>query len=186
MTEQRVRSVWRQLMLVVSVSFGVLPGLVAAGPAWARSRPAHSKSGTYSIEFLARPSAYFGHSYVRLSPHDGRSKPSTIGFYPKNVKAVFNAPGTAGATRADLRSKPTVIYRVDVTRDTYRKAQRYVAGMPRKWTVYDLTSRNCNHLAGDVARHLGLAVPGDYADLPENYVRSLQSLNGGRTRASWR
>jgi hypothetical protein len=142
----------------------------------------------YYVEFRARPSQAFGHSYVQVGRDDGtgRSRPTlTAGLYPKSSKAVFDTVGKVTRTAPDLRSQPTVAYKVAVSRETYRTTGAYLARTANNQR-YDLIGENCNHLVGRVAAKLGLADPGDHADLPENYVRSLRSRNGGRERASWR
>ena len=143
----------------------------------------------YYVDFLARPTQYFGHSYIQIGSvdRDGRGHPAaTVGFYPKTVKTVFNAPGFVGATARDLKAKPSVRYRVAVSERTYRKTAAMFGALPRAWRRYDLVGRNCNHMVGHVAGRLGLAVPGEPSDLPESYVRAMQAANGGRSRASWR
>ena len=163
-------------------------GLVVLAVAVGSDAQAARRDSGYYVDFRARPTQAFGHSYVEVGQagRDGRSRPSvTAGLYPKSPSAVFGARGTVTRTSADLKTTPTVSYRLAVSRETYRQAEAYLARMP-KGQRYDLIGENCNHLVGRVASKLGLSDPGDHADLPENYVRSLRSQNGGRARASWR
>jgi hypothetical protein len=165
---------------------------LASGNAQARPRlepAAMAQTPAYLIEFAARPTQAFGHSYVRLVSvgRDGREHvDETAGFYPASAKQVFDTRGIVTATKADLTSRPSVSYRVAVSAKTYAAASSYVRRLSQTWKRYDLTGQNCNHMIGDVARTVGLTSPGDYDDLPENYVRSLRAQNGGRERASWR
>lgn len=154
-----------------------------------KAQGSHAAASGYYVEFLARPSQYFGHSYVQVGRIDRAATArttATVGFYPKSVKSVFDAPGTVTATPSDLRATPSVRYRVAVSERTFRKTVALVNKLPDTWQRYDLVGRNCNHLVGRIARQIGLGDPGGYADLPENYVRSMRAANGGRTRASWR
>lgn len=99
---------------------------------------------------------------------------------------MFDTPGIVTATALDIKSEPSVGYRLAVSPQTYVKAASYIARLPQTWTRYDLAGHNCNHMLGAIATGLGLVVPTDYDDLPENYVRSLKSQNGDRERASWK
>jgi len=186
---------WYYLTLIVAAAGFVYSGADAQASrrASVESRvAAHRAAGAgrdYYIEFLARPSQYFGHSYVRLGRIDGSGKAHagvTAGYYPVNADAAFGGPSLVTATRDDLHAKPSVRYRVAVSGRTYRKTSAMIARLPLTWRRYDLVSRNCNHLVGAIAGKIGLSVPGDYADVPESYVRALHAANAGRERASWR
>jgi len=187
---------WQRLALTVTIA-GIALGWNETAYAVGRIVDQHgirahhyaAKTMGYYVDFLARPTQYFGHSYVQIGTidHKGRSHPAaTAGFYPKSVKSVFGAPGFVTATSADLGSKHSVRYRLAVSRRTFKKTSALIGQLTHTWDRYDLVGHNCNHLIGSVAGHIGLAVPGEYADLPENYVRAMASSNGGRIRASWR
>ena len=144
---------------------------------------------SYYVDFLARPAGYVGHSFVQagaLDAHGGRHPAMTVGLYPANPDRIFDAPGKVTALALDLKPDPGVRYRVLVSERTYLKMLALMKILPDTWRRYDLVQNNCNNMVADVARHLGLVAPGDTADLPTNYVRSLAEVNGGRTRASWR
>jgi hypothetical protein len=155
-------------------------------------RSAVTKSSSdYFVEFLARPTGAFGHSFVRLGMTDKTghvTTTNTLGFYPvdKTGNAVFDAPGVLTHRKLDLASQSTVKYRVLVIKSSYLKTLRATELMKKAWVRYDLIGHNCNHLVGQIARGLGLNDPAEYADTPENYVRALKAQNGGRERASWR
>jgi len=186
---------WHRILRIAAVA-----GLLACSTVFtATARPTHisphhaarqSLAATgYYVDFLARPSQYVGHSYIQTGTIDLRGTAHTVataGFYPKSAKAYFDAPGIVMATPADLRSSPSVRYRVAVSERTFRKTTNLLHQLPATWTHYDLFGRNCNHMVARVARQIGLDAPGDFTDLPENYVRKLQAMNGGRTRASRR
>jgi hypothetical protein len=161
-----------------------------AGASKAEARTA-AKSSTHFVEFLARPSQYFGHSYVQIGTigANGKARANrTVGFYPAGnyTKDVFGVRGSVTATAPDLRSVSTARYRLAVSRATYVQAVAYVDRLPQTWRRYDLLDRNCNHMVGAIAQGVGLNAPGDHLDTPENYVRALKAQNGGRERASWR
>lgn len=183
---------WQSLLLAIALLVvGVAPAHAAR--TWSaqhsHSKPRLTVQPNYYVEFLARPSQYFGHSYVRIgsiSPSGASHPAATAGFYPKQPKTVFNAPGIITATRTDVRAKPSARYRLAVSERTFHKVSKLLAALPKTWTRYDLVGHNCNHLIALVARQIGLSTPTDYADLPINYVHALQAGNTGRTRASWR
>jgi hypothetical protein len=158
----------------------------------ASSRSAMTEvSKHYFVEFLARPTQAFGHSFVRFGVTDKAghdSTTSTLGFYPvdKTGNAVFDTPGVISHRKRDLASQSTVKYRLLVSKSSYLKTLRTTQLMEKSWVRYDLIGHNCNHLVGQIARVLGLNDPGEYADTPENYVRALKGQNGGRERATWR
>lgn len=153
--------------------------------------PPSSGDSGYYVEFRARPTGYFGHSYVqvgRLGKDGHRLPATTAGLYPdpKRAHSIFDAPGAIGYTDPDIRSQPSIKYRLSVSKQTYRQAEAFIVQMSRTPQRYDLIGHNCNHLTGHVARRLGLTDPGEHADTPANYVRALEQQNGGRSRASWR
>lgn len=157
-----------------------------AAPAKARLQ---SHDGRYYVDFLARQAGIVGHSFIqvgRLDARGGRHPAITAGLYPADPNRVFDAPGKVTALPADLKADPRVRYRVLVSERTYRKTPALMNSLPGNWKRYDLVQHNCNSMVASVARHLGLAAPGDTADIPVNYVRALAALNGGRERASWR
>jgi hypothetical protein len=156
----------------------------------ARREATNEPAGPYFVEFMARPTEAFGHSFVSLGMvgkfHQDKTT-KTLGFYPvdKTGTAVFNSPGVITNRKLDRASQSTVKYRVLVSKTSYLKAMRATQLMKKSWVRYDLISHNCNHMIGQTARGLGLKDPGDYADTPENYVRALKAQNGGRERGSW-
>lgn len=150
---------------------------------------AGGEGSRYYVDFVARPAGVVGHSFIQVGTLDaqgGRRAVITAGLYPANPNEIFDAPGKVTALPADLKPYPVVRYRVLVSDRTYRKTLALMKSLPGSWRRYDLMQRNCNNMVADVARHLGLATPGDTADIPVNYVHSLAALNGGRERASWR
>ncbi|MEQ1696523.1 MAG: hypothetical protein ABL901_11845 [Hyphomicrobiaceae bacterium] len=189
----------RVLRLLLAASLLVLPtGTSNAGTEKTGTNPVHrpvlknhtARADGYFVEFLARPSEFFGHAYVRLGTNSAKRETTTAiaGLYPdpKRAKTVFAAPGTVGYTAPDQSVRPTARYRLAVSKQTYDKTKSYLAGLPKTKKRYDLFEENCNHFADDVAGRLGLKVPGDPNDLPDNNVRTMKSLNDGRARASWR
>ena len=148
-------------------------------------------AGPYFVEFMARPTKAFGHSFVSLGfagkSHQYKTT-KTLGFYPTDTAghAIFDSPGVVTHRKLDRASLSTVRYRVLVSQSSYLKAMHATKLMERSWVRYDLIDNNCNHMIGQIARELGLKDPGEYADTPENYVRAMKAINGGRERASWR
>ena len=175
------------------VILAVVCACSASSTAFARKHnsAANPPAPHYFVEFLARPSQAFGHSFVRLGVIDEQSRERTTkiaGFYPvdKTGQNVFNAPGIVTSRPADKASQSTAKYRVLVSENSYLSAMKEAQKIKKTWVRYDLVGHNCNHLVGAIARNLGLAAPSDYADLPENYVHALQARNAGRERASWK
>lgn len=154
-----------------------------------KSRAA-ARADAYFVEFVARPSEFFGHAFVRLGSTGRKGDTSTViaGLYPdpKRAKSVFNDAGIVGYTAPDLHERASARYRVAVSKQTYDQSKRYLADLPKTRRRYDLFGENCNHLVADIADKLGLKVVGEPNDLPDNNVRAMQSLNEGRARASWR
>jgi hypothetical protein len=178
-------------LLLAALVLAPLPAEAGHRGTRAAHRPAHATAAVrhYYVDFLARTSGPVGHSYIRLGALDARggAHPTvTAGFYAADLAHVWDAPGVVKATARDLREVPAARYRVAVGERTYRRMQALLERLHGSWHQYDLVGHNCNHMVGLVAGHLGLAVPGEYADLPVNYVRALAAANGGRTHGSWR
>ena len=140
------------------------------------------------VEFAARSSTTFGHSYVQIGTigSSGVSRRSVVfGFYPRTgaddaLSVLSGTPGAIGFTRRDLAEAPSVRYRVTITAPDHHRLIGAVGHWRQTWRHFDLVRRNCNHLTGHVARGLGLAVPADAAQSPEAFVRELEALNDGR------
>lgn len=124
--------------------------------------------------------------------HDSKGVDGTVGplagLYPdpKRTKSVFGVARVVGYTKPDVLECPSAQYRVVVGKRAYEKTKSYLASLPQARKRYDLFAWNCNHLVYDVAGKLGHQVPGEPNDSPDNNVRGIKSLNGGRDRASWR
>ncbi|MEZ5774191.1 MAG: hypothetical protein R3D33_05660 [Hyphomicrobiaceae bacterium] len=142
----------------------------------------------YYVQFSARggEGSITGHVNIRTVAVLGGGRrviTSLFGFYADGgaeeyLQSVAGTPGVVGFNRLDLTERPVAAFRVTISEDQHARILAAVTRLRRTERWFELFSRNCNYLAGRIARLIGLKAPGDTAQLPEDYVAEMQALNG--------
>lgn len=174
-----------RLILAGSIAALVLAADFAVSPAIAGVVP--SSNSRYAVEFRARAGGVFGHTYVVYGAVDGRGRlehPRYVGIYPSGIISdtalvgVLATPSFISVKPRDLRRRPEMVYRREISARTYASLEREVLELRRSRPVWHLIFYNCNSFAGEVAQSMGLRVPSTLA-LPKEFVRELYVLNRG-------
>ena len=147
-----------------------------AEPRPARITPISENAQHHYIQFSARrgPGSITGHLNMRTVAvlGDGRHELTLLfGLYAigrKYAASLVGTPGIVGYTQLDLKEKPTASYRIRISEAMHARLLRAVRHFSRTERWFELFGRNCNYLAGRVARIIGLRVPANVVQLPES------------------
>jgi hypothetical protein len=60
----------------------------------------------------------------------------------------------------------------------------YIKRLQATSPLWNAATYNCVAFIQDIARHMGLKVPGNHLLYPEDWVNQLRALNGGRRNVS--
>jgi hypothetical protein len=138
--------------------------------------------GSYFIDFRARPSSYFGHTYIvygRLDT-DGRvAELHYAGLIPEgNAWEGLFVPieGTVRQYKDDTKYLPTAIYRRRLSAVEYQQVSARVRRLRASEHRWHAIFQNCNSFAIDIAAVLGLGRPPSLLP-PSVWVGMLRALN---------
>ena len=143
--------------------------------------------GRYYIEFRSRWLNVYGHTYIVYGRLDDAGKPVDqhfVALYPQGGFAGLAAgslpvavPGTTLPVWGDSQLSSIATYRQPITAVQYAKILEFVYETRSKPISWNLYAQNCNHFAGELARHIGLRAPDVGFQLTPNYIKELENLN---------
>jgi hypothetical protein len=164
----------------------------------ALGRPTVERSAkSYFVEFRSRAAANYGHMYViygQLNAGGEVIESRIAGLHPagdaygcENCSVVpwitghvIFVPSETGASNGDLEEKyVTAYYRVRLDRAAYEKTAAYIKQLQADNPLWNVVWNNCISFASDIARFVGLQVPGSNWSLPPDFINELRRLNGG-------
>ena len=185
--------------LVLSV--GLCTVAIAAGlqvqPASAQDRTATAALGSaqsqatnhavYYVDFRARTAASYGHAFVWYGRADQKQveiaglHPATESVIPYILGHVIPVPSETGKSYGDLDDDYlTASYRVYMTEAEAKRVFAYIRHLQATSPLWNAATYNCVAFIQDIARYMGLRVPGNHLLYPEDWVNSLKRINGGR------
>jgi hypothetical protein len=140
----------------------------------------------YYVDFRARTAASYGHAFVWYGRTDQRAV-EVAGLHPKGDSAFTYVLGhivpvlaETGASYGDLDEQYlTASYRVLMDEAQAKRVFAYIKHLQASSPVWNAATYNCVAFIQDIARYMGLRVPGNHVGYPEDWVNNLRALNGG-------
>jgi len=158
---------------------------IGSKPAPQSTRGAGSAKGPYYVDFRARTAASWGHAFVWYGKTSER-KVEVAGLTPAGDTLEYMlgylmwVPSETGASYGDLDPRYlTASYRVYLNEADAQRVFAYIKKLQANSPVWSAEVSNCTAFIGSIAEYMGLKVP-DRWQRPENYVKSLKVMNGGR------
>src|SRR6266446_3115984 len=182
---------------------GVCAAAIAAGmqlqPVSAQDAPARAASANpqttgravYYVDFRARTAASYGHAFVWYGRADQKQievaglHPASESVIPYIIGHVLPVPSETGKSYGDLDDEyVTASYRVYMTEAEAQRVFAYIRRLQATSPLWNAATYNCVAFIQDIARYMGLKVPGNHLLYPEDWVNQLRALNGGRRNMS--
>jgi hypothetical protein len=152
-----------------------------------------SHGGRFFVDFRARTAASYGHAFLwygRLK-EDGRVgaievaglHPATDSVVPYILGHIIPVPAETGKSYGDLDEQYlTASYRVYLTDAQAKHVFAYIRQKQASSPIWQAGTVNCTGFISDVANYMGLRTPAVPTLMyPENLVKEIKRLNGGRT-----
>jgi hypothetical protein len=157
----------------------------AATPASAK--PQAASRGIYYVDFRARTAASYGHAFVWYGRADQKQidvaglHPASESVIPYLIGHVLPVPSETGKSYGDLDDDYlTASYRVYMNEAEAQRVFAYIKHLQSSSPLWNAATYNCVAFIQDIARYMGLRVPGNHLLYPEDWVNRLRELNGGR------
>jgi hypothetical protein len=161
------------------------PGKQVATASAPGAKPSAQK-GMYYVDFRARTAASYGHAFTWYGRTDQKKvevaglHPATDSVLPYILGHVLPVPSETGASYGDLDPEYlTASYRVLMSEEQGKRVVAYIKHLQATSPVWNAATYNCVAFIQDIARYMGLRVPGNHLLYPEDWVNQLRSLNGG-------
>ncbi len=154
---------------------------------------ARTNGGAYYIEFRSRYAWDYGHTFMVFGKVGERpTKANVAGLSPVGddptawvVGHYVPVPAETGATDGDLEAKyVSARFRVTMDKEQYDRVVAYIRHLQATSHTWSAELYNCNAFAGDVARFMGLRVPGSSLIYPRVYVNNMRKINTGHPEAA--
>jgi hypothetical protein len=179
-------------MLTRTVNCCRIVGIVALAVSASCHVPAASAEeaggkAIYYVDFRARTAATYGHAFIWYGRMD-RKEVEVAGLHPASdspipyiIGQIFFVPSETGKSYGDLDEQYlTASYRVTMTEAQAKPVFAYIKHLQASSPVWNATVYNCISFIQDVARNMGMRVPGTHVIYPDKWVNQLRQLNGGR------
>jgi len=141
--------------------------------------------GPYYVDFRARTAASWGHAFVWYGKTSERVV-EVAGLTPAGdtlpyvLGHIVPVPSETGASYGDLDPQYlTASYRVYLNEPDAKRVFAYIKDLQANSPVWNAETFNCTSFIGNIAKFMGLKVPVRWSR-PEEYVKSLKEMNGGR------
>jgi len=171
-------------------------GLIVGIVALAASASCHVPAATaqeagakaiYYVDFRARTAATYGHAFVWFGRMD-RKEVEVAGLHPASdssipyiIGQILPVPSETGKSYGDLDEGYLLAsYRVGMTEAQAKPVFAYIKHLQATSPVWNASVYNCVSFIQDIARYMGLKVPGEHVIHPDEWVEKLRRLNGGR------
>ncbi len=156
----------------------------------ARTKPAPNVRLPYYVDFRARTAASYGHAFIWFGRTNDRKvevaglHPATDSVIPYILGHFIPVPSETGASYGDLDEQYlTASYRIFLTEAEAKKVFAYIKHKQKTSPLWNAATYNCIMFISHIAEYMGLRVPGSHLLLPEDWVKELRALNGGKRRA---
>jgi hypothetical protein len=159
----------------------------AATAALSSAKPQATSRAVYYVDFRARTAASYGHAFVWYGRADQKQieiaglHPASESVIPYILGHVLPVPSETGKSYGDLdEGYVTASYRVYMTEAEAQRVFAYIKRLQATSPLWNAATYNCVAFIQDIARYMGLRVPGNHLLYPEDWVNNLKQLNGGR------
>ena len=175
--------------LVIAAGLQVQPASAqdTATAALSSAKPQATDRAIYYVDFRARTAASYGHAFVWYGRADQKQieiaglHPATESVIPYILGHVIPVPSETGKSYGDLDDDYlTASYRVYMTEAEAKRVFAYIRHLQATSPLWNAATYNCVAFIQDIARQMGLRVPGNHLLYPEDWVKQLKQLNGGR------
>jgi hypothetical protein len=140
----------------------------------------------YYVDFRARTAASYGHAFVWFGKTSDK-KVDVAGLHPKGEEAEYMlghltwVPADTGASYGDLDEEYlTASYRVYLSEEDAKVVFAHIHELQATSHWWNAQTNNCTGFVGKIANFMGLKTP-FHLVWPENYIKQMKELNGGRT-----
>lgn len=140
----------------------------------------------YFVDFRARTAASYGHAFVWYGK-TGDKAVDVAGLHPKGEEAEYMlghvtwVPADTGASYGDLDEEYlTASYRVYLSEEDAKIVFAHIHELQATSHWWNAQTNNCTGFVGKIAHFMGLKTP-FHLVWPENYIKQMKELNGGRT-----
>jgi hypothetical protein len=141
----------------------------------------------YYVDFRARTAASYGHAFIWFGRTSDRKvevaglHPATDSIVPYIIGHVVPVPAETGASYGDLDEEYLLAsYRIYLTEPEARVVFAYIKQKQANSPLWNAATYNCVMFISDIAKFMGMKVPGSHLLYPEDWVKQLYALNGGR------
>jgi hypothetical protein len=145
-----------------------------------------AQKAMYYVDFRARTAASYGHAFVWFGRTDQKAvevaglHPASESVIPYIIGHIIPVPSETGASYGDLDEQYlTASYRVLMDEAQGKRVFAYIKRLQASSPVWNAATYNCVAFIQDIARLMGLRVPGNHMMYPEDWVNNLRALNGG-------
>jgi hypothetical protein len=159
----------------------------AASHAAVKPQTQATDKAVYYVDFRARTAASYGHAFVWYGRADQKQievaglHPATESVVPYVLGHVIPVPSETGKSYGDLdEGYVTASYRVYMTEPEAKRVFAYIRRKQARSPLWNAATYNCIAFIQDIAREMGLEVPGNWLLYPEDWVKQLKQLNHGR------
>jgi hypothetical protein len=146
-----------------------------------------TEKAIYYVDFRARTAATYGHAFIWYGRMDRRQvevaglHPATESTIPYILGHIIPVPSETGKSFGDLDEQYlTASYRVAMTEGQAKPVFAYIRHLQASSPVWNAAVYNCVSFIQDIARKMGMRVPGNHLLYPETWVNQLRQINGGR------
>jgi hypothetical protein len=150
-------------------------------------KPQMTSRAIYYVDFRARTAASYGHAFVWYGRTDQKQieiaglHPASESVIPYLLGHVLPVPSETGKSYGDLdEAYVTASYRVYMTEAEAQRVFAYIKRLQATSPLWNAATYNCVAFIQDIARYMGLKVPGNHLLYPEDWVKQLRQVNGGR------
>jgi hypothetical protein len=140
----------------------------------------------YFVDFRARTAASYGHAFTWCGRID-QKEVEIAGLHPASDSIMryilghfVPVPSETGASYGDLDEEYlTASYRVLMDEAQAARVFAYIRHLQATTPLWHAATSNCVAFIQNIARCMGLQVPGNHLLYPEEWIRQLRALNGG-------
>jgi hypothetical protein len=137
----------------------------------------------YFVDFRARTAGSYGHAFTWYGRTDqvqvAGLHPASDSIIPYILGHFVPVPSETGASYGDLDEEYlTASYRVWMDEAEAARVFKYIKYLQATSPVWNAAIYNCVAFIQDIARYMGLQVPGNHLLYPEKWINQLQALNG--------
>jgi hypothetical protein len=184
----KVREFELLTLVFVALTCSTPPGLAQPIESSANAPSAETKktaaaqklSEGYYVEFRVAQIGAYGHSYVVYGPSGGRAKYADLhpmgGYAVMALGHVLPVPANSEWDPDVLRLPVMARYRRKLSAQQYQELLGAIRLAKVKHRHWNAITNNCNHFIAELARSIGMRVPGAF-QVSYSFVPALRALN---------